>query len=326
MDIRASNGGLGLAQNTTTCPYEEKVVTDPTTARIVLTFLREFVEQKIIYSHSSQGYYCPMTKCESSFTEPLLLIQHLFTCPELGRGEFECWKCCSWHRFPTTEKEWTEWAGWKSTAVGFQRKRSLGSKMKETLTDTLTLRRRNSNRRFSVSSAGPVGNAGLDQTPNPTSTSSMISSPTLTGTTADMDGIASTIHHSGKFLASTDACEWNQFLGLDQAQMLSPRSIQELQTAYRVDQQMVPTFSHPPGANLGLDSTPGTANASGYTCTFDEGCFVTSEHHHHHHGIGVKPGSGAGISTMAAACSCDSFGNAGARHKQHFLYPAIDNV
>lgn len=91
--------------------YEAKVVTNGTTARMVLMFLRELVEQPV-YPHLHQTYGCPMMKCYAKFTEPFPLIQHLLSCPELPNGEFDCDKCSNWHEFPTNEKDWSLWTGW----------------------------------------------------------------------------------------------------------------------------------------------------------------------------------------------------------------------
>ncbi|KAK0632493.1 hypothetical protein B0T14DRAFT_560181 [Immersiella caudata] len=111
-----SQPGLTQAAVTTAdhiapCPYEAKVVTNGTTARMVLMFLRELVEQPV-YPHFQQTYGCPMMKCYAKFTEPFPLVQHLLSCPELPNGEFDCDKCSNWHEFPTNEKDWSTWTGW----------------------------------------------------------------------------------------------------------------------------------------------------------------------------------------------------------------------
>ncbi|KAK3363006.1 zinc finger C2H2-like protein [Lasiosphaeria hispida] len=123
------------------CPYESKVVTNGTTARMVLMFLRELVEQLPLYPQFQQTYVCPMMKCYDKFAEPFLLVQHLLSCPELPNGEFDCDKCNNWHEFPTEEKDWTQWAGWSWKSQrhhppgdNIQRKRSFSSKMRETFT------------------------------------------------------------------------------------------------------------------------------------------------------------------------------------------------
>lgn len=109
-----------------------------TTARIVLMFLRELLEQLSMGgAPAQQSYGCPMTKCHRTFVAPLEVIQHLLSCPELPNGEFDCDKCNQWHSFPTNEKDWAQWAGWRSQHPGslhgdqIQRKRSFGSKMRE---------------------------------------------------------------------------------------------------------------------------------------------------------------------------------------------------
>ena len=76
-----------------------------------------------------------MTKCHRTFAAPLQVIQHLLSCPELPSGEFDCDKCSTSHSFPTNEKDWSQWMGFRfphSMHAGpIQRKRSLGSKMKD---------------------------------------------------------------------------------------------------------------------------------------------------------------------------------------------------
>lgn len=66
---------------------------------------------------------------------PLQVIQHLLSCPELPNGEFDCDKCNTCHSFPTNEKDWAHWVGWRSQQspdeAHIQRKRSLGSKMRD---------------------------------------------------------------------------------------------------------------------------------------------------------------------------------------------------
>lgn len=114
--------------------YEDKVVTNGTTARMVLLFLRELLEHLPVGERAQQTYTCPMAKCPRTFLAPLQVIQHLVSCPELSNGEFGCDKCDTWHSFPTNEKDWAQWTGWRSPSSvhPIQRKRSLGSKMKET--------------------------------------------------------------------------------------------------------------------------------------------------------------------------------------------------
>ncbi len=141
------------AQSSNRCPrYEDKVVANPTTARMLLMFLRDFVEAHSVYTQWPQNCFCPMMKCCQAFSDPLSLIDHLLHCPELPRGEFECWKCNNWHGFPTNEKDWADWLGWKTQqapAGTFQRK----------LRETLNLRRRSS-----IGTASPPHQPG---TPSP---------------------------------------------------------------------------------------------------------------------------------------------------------------
>ena len=98
-------------------------------------FLREFLDQLSVGAQVQQNYACPMTKCHKTFMAPLQVVQHLLSCPELPNGEFDCDKCNHWHSFPTNEKDWTQWMGWRSQQSlhesHIQRKRSLGSKMRE---------------------------------------------------------------------------------------------------------------------------------------------------------------------------------------------------
>lgn len=105
-----------------------------TAARMALMFLREFLEQ-LSSGQAQESYKCPMAKCHSVFQAPLQLIQHLLSCQELQNGEFDCDRCHTRHKFPTSEKDWEHWAGWRSQqplhANHVQRKRSLGSKMRE---------------------------------------------------------------------------------------------------------------------------------------------------------------------------------------------------
>ncbi|KAL2159255.1 hypothetical protein VTH06DRAFT_2690 [Thermothelomyces fergusii] len=114
------------------CPYEDKVTKDGTTARMVLLFLRELLEQLSLGEQPQQSYGCPMTRCHSSFAAPLQVVQHLLSCPELLNGEFDCDKCSTSHSFPTNEKDWAQWTGWRSPqSMHIRRKRSFGSKMKD---------------------------------------------------------------------------------------------------------------------------------------------------------------------------------------------------
>lgn len=102
---------------------------------MVLMFLREFLDQLSFGAQIQQVYGCPMTKCHETFSAPLQVIQHLLSCPEVVKGEFECDKCNRWHSFPTNEKDWAQWMGWRPQHSHYgsdiQRKRSLGSKMRE---------------------------------------------------------------------------------------------------------------------------------------------------------------------------------------------------
>jgi hypothetical protein len=109
--------------------YQEKVVSNPTTARVLLMFLRDFVELRSLYTQWTQNCPCPMMRCGQNFNEPLQLIEHLLSCPELPKGEFKCWKCSSAHTFPTSE--WPVWKGHPGADVQqpLQRKRSLSDKV-----------------------------------------------------------------------------------------------------------------------------------------------------------------------------------------------------
>ena len=84
-----------------------------------------------------------MARCRKVFLGHLQLVQHLLSCSELRNGVFQCDKCNMLHEFPTNEKDWAHWTGWKHQEVNVERKRSLGSKMR----DTFTLRKRDSNRK-----------------------------------------------------------------------------------------------------------------------------------------------------------------------------------
>ncbi|KAK3335619.1 hypothetical protein B0T19DRAFT_13853 [Cercophora scortea] len=135
--IRNNDSRISLTQASVTsshgvpCPYEDKVVPNGTTARMVLMFLRGIVEQP---AQLQQSYVCPMMKCHRTFSSQLPLVQHLLSCPEISYGVFDCEKCNDYHQFPTTEKEWAQWTTWKSQPAPFERKRSLGSKMRDTFT------------------------------------------------------------------------------------------------------------------------------------------------------------------------------------------------
>lgn len=114
------------------CPYEDKVTKDGTTARMVLLFLRELLDQLSVGEQTQQSYGCPMTRCHKTFVAPLQVIQHLLSCPELPSGGFDCDKCSTSHSFPTNEKDWAQWMGWRpQQPLPIQRKRSLGSKMRD---------------------------------------------------------------------------------------------------------------------------------------------------------------------------------------------------
>ncbi len=295
----------GAKQLTHLCRYEEKVITDPTTSRIVLAFLRDFVEQRTVYAQSPQGYFCPMIKCPASFSEPLFLIQHLLTCPEMGKGEFECWKCCSWHKFPTNEKEWADWSGWKSTPTGFQRKRSLGSKMKETIAETLALRRRNSGRKNSIISSGGGVDAGQSQASLMSTTNDVSQSSGAT----PMNGIVSSAPQPGQQQGHNDMCDWNQLLNLTPAQLLSPREAQDLVNGFGMNLGMVPAFTSP-GDQANMTNTVGDPTAGRYDCTFNDACYAADHHHHHHHHhsrnheLAVKVDPSVTAAAIAASCSC----------------------
>ncbi|KAK0628491.1 hypothetical protein B0T17DRAFT_614398 [Bombardia bombarda] len=144
--MRNNASHVSLAQASVTdhciaCPYEDKVVPNGTTARMVLMFLRDIVEPQ-----PRKTYACPMMHCHKAFAGPMPLIQHLLSCPELSNGVFGCDKCGNWHGFPTNEKEWAQWTGWKNQQP-VQRKRSLGSKMR----DTFALRRKDPARKANQS-------------------------------------------------------------------------------------------------------------------------------------------------------------------------------
>jgi len=112
-----AQAAVTVADHCLRCPYEAKVVLNGTTARMVLMFLRELVEQQPpVYSQfQQQTYACPMVKCQQKFAEPFPLVQHLLSCPELPNGEFVCDKCNNWHEFPTTEKDWSFWTGGRAS-------------------------------------------------------------------------------------------------------------------------------------------------------------------------------------------------------------------
>ncbi|KAK3354378.1 hypothetical protein B0H65DRAFT_562324 [Neurospora tetraspora] len=131
-----------LGHHRGSCPHEEKVVTDGTIARVVLMFLRDLLERPTLHQ-SHPEYRCPMARCRKPFLGHLQLIQHLLSCHELHNGVFHCDKCNTLHEFPTNEKDWAHWTGWKHQEVNVERKRSLGSKMR----DTFTLRKRDNTRK-----------------------------------------------------------------------------------------------------------------------------------------------------------------------------------
>ncbi|KAK4230724.1 zinc finger C2H2-like protein [Podospora fimiseda] len=117
------------------CPYDQKVVKDGTSARMALMFIRELIDQHQIPNQFRQNYGCPMTRCTKIFADPLQLIQHLLSCPELSNSPFfDCDKCSHCHAVPTNEKDWEQWAGWKTQQTPqesqIRRKQSLGSKIK----------------------------------------------------------------------------------------------------------------------------------------------------------------------------------------------------
>lgn len=102
---------------------------------MALMFIRELIEQHQLPSQFRQNYACPMTRCSKIFAEPLQLIQHLLSCPELSNSPlFDCDKCNHFHAVPTNEKDWEQWTGWKAQQNlqegQIRRKRSLGSKIK----------------------------------------------------------------------------------------------------------------------------------------------------------------------------------------------------
>ncbi|KAK4170154.1 hypothetical protein QBC43DRAFT_1101 [Cladorrhinum sp. PSN259] len=117
------------------CPYDQKVIKDGTSARMALMFIRELIEQHQVPNQFRQNYGCPMTRCSKIFADPIHLIQHLLSCPELSSSPFfDCDKCSHCHAVPTNEKDWEQWAGWKTQQSAqesqIRRKRSLGSKIK----------------------------------------------------------------------------------------------------------------------------------------------------------------------------------------------------
>ncbi|KXX76871.1 Transcription factor Sp3 [Madurella mycetomatis] len=113
------------------CPYEDKIISDGTAARMALMFLRDFLEQ-LSGGQAQQSYRCPMVKCRRNFPAPLQLIQHVLSCQDLVNGEFACDKCNSLHSFPTNEKEWAQWAG-RRHQTPLNGKVSFSSKVKATL-------------------------------------------------------------------------------------------------------------------------------------------------------------------------------------------------
>ncbi|KAH8879225.1 hypothetical protein GQ53DRAFT_775157 [Thozetella sp. PMI_491] len=126
------------------CPYADKTATNANPARVMLMLVRDFVEQQQgVYA--SQAYFCPMVRCYQQFADPMSLIQHVLSCPELPGGMFQCWKCLNWHELPSDEKEWSDFGVWKPDAPqgpGFPPKRSLSQQIKDAV-----MRRRNSIRK-----------------------------------------------------------------------------------------------------------------------------------------------------------------------------------
>ncbi|KAK3983904.1 hypothetical protein QBC44DRAFT_254080 [Cladorrhinum sp. PSN332] len=127
--------GGGVMDHCFPCPYDQKVTKDGTSARMALMFIRELIEQHQVPNQFRQNYGCPMTRCSKIFADPLHLIQHLLSCPELSNSPFfDCDKCSHCHAVPTTEKDWEQWTGWKAQQntqeSQIRRKRSLGSKIK----------------------------------------------------------------------------------------------------------------------------------------------------------------------------------------------------
>src|SRR3569833_1617667 len=183
------------------CPlrYEDKIVANPTTARVLLLFLRDFVESRTVYTPWPQSCFCPMMKCYQAFSDPLALIEHLLNCPELHRGEFECWKCENWHGFPTNEKDWAEWLGWKSQQANeFQRKRSFSFKIKEAMNP---LRRRSS-----------VVKGGPPQPPPPSSRqqSQQQSQQAPSSQAQQQQQPCTKHHHHGPVMGGVSECQWGQ--------------------------------------------------------------------------------------------------------------------
>ncbi|TLD17378.1 uncharacterized protein PgNI_01933 [Pyricularia grisea] len=111
-----------------TCPYETCVITDPTASRFAVMMLQYFMNIANIDTTLDQ-FDCPVAKCMKQFTEPLEFVKHLISCPELCKGEFECRKCETWHRFPTTERGWLDFSGWEKT-VEKKKRSSFTDKLK----------------------------------------------------------------------------------------------------------------------------------------------------------------------------------------------------
>ncbi|KAK3362184.1 hypothetical protein B0T24DRAFT_641379 [Lasiosphaeria ovina] len=131
---------------------------------MVLMFLRDLVEQPP-FAQVPQTFTCPMMKCYEKFTVQFQLIQHLLTCPELPNGEFDCDKCNNWHEFPTDEKDWLHWTGWRSQpssqGPNIQRKTSLGSKMRY-----FTLRKKDTSRKPNQTDAELKQGFSIDTRPS----------------------------------------------------------------------------------------------------------------------------------------------------------------
>ncbi|KAH8847239.1 hypothetical protein MCOR27_005164 [Pyricularia oryzae] len=113
-----------------TCPYETCVITDPTASRFAVMMLQYFMNIANVNTTTTLDQFdCPVAKCMKQFTEPLEFVKHLINCPELSKGEFECRKCETWHRFPTTERGWLEFSGWEKT-VEKKKRSSFTDKLK----------------------------------------------------------------------------------------------------------------------------------------------------------------------------------------------------
>lgn len=159
----------------TGCPYETCVVTNPTTSRFALMMLRYFMNNATINTPLDR-FDCPVAKCMWQFTEPLEFVRHLFDCPELSKGEFECRKCETWHKFPTTEKGWLEFSGWGKMAE---------KKKRSSFTEKLKVIVRSSQKLGSPQSRKRSGDS-CDSRSTPSSTASWTPSDSSAGSPYNM--------------------------------------------------------------------------------------------------------------------------------------------